>query len=133
MASGRRASAGVRRFYESEDRIVTEHAILDDNGDGKGTPATMFRGVRPNAKAKNGVALDGAAALRITVTPSGGRLPFTAVELKQRKEIEDQIDALRGRAGELDQKELDAVLLPLMLRLSRLYQEVQTRVPTREN
>ena len=128
-----RASAGVRRFYESEDRIVTEHAILDDNGDGKGTPATMFRGVRPNAKAKNGVALDGAAALRITVTPSGGRLPFTAVELKQRKEIEDQIDALRGRAGELDQKELDAVLLPLMLRLSRLYQEVQTRVPTREN
>lgn len=128
-----RASAGVRMFYESEDRIVTEHAIIDDNGDGKGTPATMFRGVRPNAKAKDGVALDGAAALRITVTPTGGRLPFTDDELKQRSEIEDQIDALRQRVGELDQRALDEMLLPLMLRLSRLYQAVQEREQTHEN
>ncbi|MCH2131896.1 MAG: hypothetical protein MK179_22375 [Pirellulaceae bacterium] len=125
-----RASAGVRMFYESEDRIVTEHAIIDDNGDGKGTPATMFRGVRPSSKAKDGVALDGAAALRITMTPSGGRLPFTAGELKERAKIEDQIETLRGRVGELDRGALDAALLPLMLRLARLYQAVQEREPT---
>ena len=93
----------------------------------------MFRGVRPNAKAKDGVALDGAAALRITVTPTGGRLPFTDDELKQRSEIEDQIDALRQRVGELDQRALDEMLLPLMLRLSRLYQAVQEREQTHEN
>ena len=127
-----RASAGVRMFYESEDRIATEHAIIDDNGDGKGTPAKMFRGVRPNAKAKEGE-LDGAAALRVTVTPSGSRLPFTPVELKQRAELEDQIDVLRGRVGELDQQALDAALLPLMLRLSRLYREVETREKAVEN
>ncbi len=121
-----RASAGVRMFYESEDRIATEHAIIDDNGDGKGTPAKMFRGVRPNATAKDG-ALDGAAALRVTVSPAGGRLPFTPAELEQRADIEDQIDALRGRTGELDQQALDAALLPLMLRLSRLYQAAAGR------
>lgn len=126
-----RASAGVRMFYESEDRLATEHAIIDDNGDGKGTPATMFRGVRPNAEAKEG-ALDGAAALRVTVTPSGGRLPFTSVELKERAVIEDQLDALRGRVGELDQQALDAALLPLMLRLSQLYQIAQERQQTRD-
>jgi len=127
-----RASAGVRMFYESEDRIATEHAIIDDNGDGKGTPAKMFRGVRPNATAKDG-ALDGAAALRVTVTPAGGRLPFTPAELKQRANLEDQIDELRGRVAELDQQELDAALLPLMLRLSRLYQAAQERDQAREN
>ena len=41
-----RASAEVRQFYETEDRILTEHALIDDNGDGKGTPASMFRGMR---------------------------------------------------------------------------------------
>lgn len=128
-----RASAGVRMFYDAADRIATEHAIIDDNGDGKGTPATMFRGVRPNAKAKNGDALDGAAALRVTVTPSGRRLPFTAMELKQRAELEDQIDVLRGRVGELDQQALDAALLPLMLQLSRLYQTAQKREQASEN
>ena len=127
-----RASAGVRMFYEAEDRIATEHALIDDNGDGKGTPAKMFRGVRPNAKAKEG-ALDGAAALRITVAPSGGRLQFTPLELKQRAEIEDQIDALRGTVGELDQQALDAALLPLMLRISRLYQTAEERQQAREN
>ena len=34
----------VERFYESENRLLTEHALLDDNGDGEGTtdpdPAT---------------------------------------------------------------------------------------------
>lgn len=122
-----RASAGVRMFYESEDRIATEHSLIDDNGDGKGTPATMFRGVRPNAKAKDGLALDGASALRVTVAPAGGRLPFTPEELKERSAIENEIEVLRGKVGQLDQPTLDAALLPLMLRLARIYQTVQQR------
>ena len=123
-----RASAGVRMFYQAEDRIETEHSLIDDNGDGKGTPATMFRGVRPNARAKDGLALDGTTALRITVAPSGGRLPFTLKELQERAEIESEIDLLRAKIGELDRQALDVALLPLMLRLSRIYQEAQIRV-----
>ncbi len=122
-----RASAGVRMFYDSEDRIATEHSLIDDNGDGKGTPATMFRGVRPNAKAKDGLALDGAAALRVTVAPAGGRLPFTPEELAERATIENEIEVLRGKVGQLDQRTLDAALLPLMLRLARIYQAGQQR------
>ncbi|MDA7874715.1 hypothetical protein N9B17_06050 [Rhodopirellula sp.] len=122
-----RASAGVRMFYQAEDRIETEHSLIDDNGDGKGTPATMFRGVRPNARAKDGLALDGTTALRITVAPSGGRLPFTLKELQERAEIESEIDLLRAKIGKLDRQALDVALLPLMLRLSRIYQEAQVR------
>ena len=60
-------------------------------------------------------------------------MPFTPMELKQRAELEDQIDVLRGRVGELDQQALDAALLPLMLQLSRLYQTAQEREQASEN
>jgi len=125
-----RASSGVRLFYESESRLATEHALIDDNGDGKGTPASMFRGVRPNAKAKDGVGLDGTAALRVTLAPSGGRLPFTRQEMSERDSIERELATLRGKTDKLDEPTLDAALLPLLLRLSKIYQSAKARAET---
>jgi len=122
-----RASAEVRQFYESEGRIATEHALIDDNGDGKGTPGTMFRGTRPHATAKKGAKLDGPIASRITLSPAGSRLALTPAELKERALIEDQLDALRAVDGELSAQEYDAQLEPLMLRLARIYQAAEKR------
>lgn len=122
-----RASGDVRLFYESEDRIATEHALLDDNGDGKGTPATMFRGTRAIAKAKAGAKLDGSNAARFTLTPQGNRLPFTEAELKERAEIESELDLLRSQKANLEQDEYDAKLEPLMLRLAKIYQAAESR------
>lgn len=122
-----RASDEVRQFYESEDRIVTEHALIDDNGDGKGTPATMFRGVRANAVAKDGAKLDGPAAARVTLSPAGQRLPFTAEERKQRAALEKSLDELRSRRKELSEKEYESELEPLMLTLAKLYQAAEQR------
>ena len=34
------ASRNVARFYEQQSRLATEHALLDDNGDGLGTPCS---------------------------------------------------------------------------------------------
>ena len=42
------ASAKVGEFYESESRIATEHAPIDDNGDGKGTPSSMRNVDKPS-------------------------------------------------------------------------------------
>lgn len=125
-----RASSGVRLFYDAESRIATEHALIDDNGDGKGTPASMFRGVRPDAKAKDGAALDGAAALRVTLAPAGGRLPFTRQEIADRDSIEHELASLRATADKLDEQTLDAALLPLLIRLSKIYQAAQARAAT---
>jgi hypothetical protein len=122
-----RASAEVRQFYETEARIATEHALLDDNGDGKGTPASMFQGTRPAATAKDGAQLDGAIALRVTLSPAGLRLPLTASELKERSAIEDQLDQLRTRKDELSGEAYDAELEPLMLRLAKIYQAAEKR------
>ena len=52
-------------FYETENRLATEHALIDDNGDSKGTPATFFRGIRPIKRAKDNAAVDGRLAARL--------------------------------------------------------------------
>lgn len=122
-----RASAEVRQFYDTEARILTEHALIDDNGDGRGTPASMFRGVRADAVAKDGATLDGPAAARVTLSPAGSRLPFTPEELTERASIEKELDALRSRKGKQSEKEYDTELEPLMLRLAKLYQAVEKR------
>ena len=46
-------------FYKEEGRIATEHSLLDDNGDGLGTPPDWFSGVRVVKKAKDGTLPDG--------------------------------------------------------------------------
>ncbi len=49
-----RAANQTREFYETEDRIQTEHALLDDNGDTLGSPvealAAIMRGETPKIK-----------------------------------------------------------------------------------
>lgn len=128
-----RASAGVESFYEGEGRIATEHALIDDNGDGLGTPASLFRGVRPSGKAKDGAKLDGAAAARVTLAPAGGRLPFTQQELVQRDQIEKQLNEMRQRRDQMDQQRFDAAVEPLLLQLARLYAAAEARVAASGN
>lgn len=123
-----RASAAVQQFYETEARISTEHALIDDNGDGRGTPAKMFRGTRAIASAKDGTALDGKYAARITLSPAENRLPFTADELNLRADIEGQLDRLRNQKDAISEEQYDAQLEPLMLRLAKLYQAAEQRV-----
>ena len=121
-----RSSAAVKDFYASADRIQTEHALLDDNGDSKGTPASMFRGARPIAKAKEGD-LDGKRAAKISLSPSGKQLPFTGDELRQRDELETQLEAIRSRRHELSDSEFDQRIEPILIQLARIYSKAESR------
>ena len=91
-----RASAEVQQFYDEADRISTEHALIDDNGDSRGTPATMFRGTRPTSKSKSDASLDGFQAATMTLAPADRKLPFTQAELDRRRELEAQLVELRS-------------------------------------
>ena len=122
-----RASKEVQQFYDSESRIATEQALIDDNGDGRGTPAKMFRGVRPMGKAKDGQQLDGRAAARITLAPASRQLPFTDEELARRDELEQQLEQLRGKKSKLSEPEYDAAIEPLLVELAKIYQAAEKR------
>jgi hypothetical protein len=121
------ASDAVEQFYESEDRISTEHALLDDNGDGKGTPSKMFRGARAIGSAKDGTELDGKRASRITLALSENRLELTSDELAQRDGIERQLDELRGKKNTLEEQEYESQLEPLLIRMARIYRAAERR------
>lgn len=127
-----RASAEVQQFYNAAGRISTEHALIDDNGDGLGTPAKMFRGTRPIGKPKANSKLDGLEASKRTLTPAVERLSFTQSELDKRRELETQLAELRKRhlsrnGDQLDETAYDAELEPLMVELAKLYRTAETR------
>ncbi|HWF18119.1 MAG TPA: hypothetical protein VG754_02585, partial [Verrucomicrobiae bacterium] len=56
------ASRQVEQFYKDQGRLLTEHALLDDNGDGLGTPPDWFSGLRAVKKAADGKSVDGVRA-----------------------------------------------------------------------
>jgi hypothetical protein len=122
-----RASSEVNDFYLSQDRIATEHALIDDNGDAKGTPAKMFRGVRPIATAKDGAELDGKVASKMTLPTSDQKLKLTPDERKQRAELENQLEKLRQRKADLDPDEYFAAIEPLLVGLAKIYRDAESR------
>ena len=118
------ASGRTARFYEEEARLATEHALLEDTGDGLGTSADFYRGVRPVRTAQDDAPLDGRLAARTVLIPSDIDRDFTAEQLAQRAEIEQEIDRLRGRKADLDEEAYYNELEELIIRLARLYEDV---------
>ena len=114
------ASRNVSEFYASEGRLVTEHAILDDNGDGLGTPADWFRGTRAIKKAKDGAALDGFRASQFHLIPSAAEEKLNVSERTQRDELEASVEKLRSKKSELQEDDYYLQLEHIMIELARL-------------
>ncbi len=86
------ASKQATRFYETEGRISTEHALIEDNGDGIGTRTESFEGTRPKDPK-----FDGQRAHQIA-------LALNEEELKLSPEIRAQRDALEIKVRDLTNK-----------------------------
>lgn len=101
------ARAAVRAAYESKQAMLTEHAQLDDNGDGVGSvdPATSSTG-------------DGGMSRQVTFGPPHDRSdPRVAALAAERQYLEAAIAALRARRSTTDSlafsKELERLLVLL--------------------
>lgn len=111
------ASHRTVEFYKTEGRLATEHALLDDNGDGLGTPADWFRGVNATKRAKDGAALDGLRAhqFHLVRSPSEQQL---APEIRARRDkLEQRVAELRDAKSKMPEgayyRELEKVLLEI--------------------
>ncbi len=116
------AAARVRASYEEEGLLATEHALLDDNGDGKGTPATFFAGVRPAKKPEGDAPVDGARAHQFHLVPSQAERALAPALRRRRDELELKIGALRAQRDRVSPDEYYRRLEPLALELARLYE-----------
>jgi len=116
------AKAEVARSFESEKRLLTEHALLDDDGDGKGS----------EDPALDAVGGDGAVARRVTLGPSravagAGSDTVVARLVREQRAIQRQIDALRARKGSLPAAEYEPQLEALLVRLAEIGAEIRSR------
>ena len=115
------ASRKTADFYKEEGRIATEHSLLEDNGDGLGTPADWFRGVRAVKKAKDGTAPDGLRAAQIHLVHSAAERALTTAQRAERAALERDLAALRERKSVMKEDDYFRELEALMLKLARIY------------
>jgi hypothetical protein len=115
------ASRRVSEFYASEGRLATEHALLDDNGDGLGTPADWFRGVRAIKKPAEGGSADGLRAHQLHLVRSEREQQMDPALRSRRDELERAAARLREMKTQLDDDEYYRRLENIMKELAVLY------------
>lgn len=123
-----KASHAVEEFYKSAGRLATEHALLDDNGDGLGTPADWFRGIRPTRKPADGKSLDGYRAHQFHLLRSPLEEAMPPTLRARRDELELQVIQLRERKESLPEEEYLTRLEALLTEIARIYEQVETPV-----
>ena len=106
----------VARAYEQDNRLLTEHAQLDDDGDGAASP-------EPGPRAH-----DGALAAAITLRPAS-RLaaadPRVARLEAERADLEARVAALRGGKDSMPQAAYARELERLLVELARTGQAIR--------
>lgn len=112
------ASREVQRSYDNDGRLQTEHALLDDNGDGAGS-----RQIGADAT-------DGALARTLYLQASSALAlandkPSVARLLKERSVIEQRIEALKARKAELETQAYENQLEALLIELALSYRAIR--------
>lgn len=123
------ASAQVVDSYRTQNRLASEHALVDDNGDGMGTPADWFRGLRAVKKASDKQALDGLRAHQWHLVRSEAESRLTPEQRAKRDQLELAVAAWRDRKAEFPEAEYFARLEVMLRDLAQIYRESKAGGP----
>jgi hypothetical protein len=116
------ASRQTADFYKEQGRLMTEHPLLDDNGDGLGTPPDWFKGVRAVKTAAGGKSVDGVRAHQIMLVRGDAEQKLTPELRARRDELEQKLSALRSRKSEMQEDDYYRQLEAILVETARLYQ-----------
>ena len=117
------ASSHTAEFYEKERRLATEQGLIDDNGDGKGTRADWFEGLRVVKKVGEEAAPDGQRARNVHLVPSDLDRQLSAEARQRRNELELAAEALRERRGEIGDEAYYRELEAVFVEIAKIYGE----------
>ncbi len=101
----------MERAYDRDQKLLTEHAVLDDNGDGKGS-------AEPGMDAEDGRL---AATLMLTGSsraPAASSDPELAGFYQKKAELEQAIAELRRKKESLGKEEYEDRLEELLIELA---------------
>jgi hypothetical protein len=119
----------VVREYESDNRLLTEHAVLDDDGDGKGVAEPSSRGSGDGALARRVLLRGGAGGVggSSAVAASGVRDPKLAPLYARRDSLQREVEALRSRKGQVAEAAYDKELERLLVALATVNRDIRQR------
>jgi hypothetical protein len=121
------ASNRVEEFYSAQGRLITEHALLDDNGDGLGTRADWFRGIRPVQKARDDAPLDGYRAHQFYLVYSEDEMKIEPALRVRRDKLELEVMKLRDAKETLSEDEYFSKLETLLYDIAKIYGQAETQ------
>lgn len=111
----RHASKAAATFYENEGRLATEHALIEDNGDGVPTRRELLEA--PPAEAK----LDGERAGQLVLVLSEEEKKLTDAQRAKRDALESDLKKLKEQRAKLGDDEYYAKLEKLLRELGEVY------------
>lgn len=115
------ASHRTTEYYNAENRLATEHALIDDTGDGLGTPSEWFRGVRATKKATDNTPLDGARAHQFHLVRSRAEQQLAPDARSRRDALELEIAKLRDAKATMPEEAYYRELEQRLLALAAIY------------
>ena len=108
----------VAREYERDGRLLTEHAVLDDDGDGAGTAEPDGRGGDGDLARR--FFLSGASAVASSDT--------AVTRLRaERRDLDSRLTALRGRKDSMESAAYEREMEALLLAIARNGRELRAR------
>jgi hypothetical protein len=108
----RYAEEKTAKFYETQKRLSTEHALIEDAGKGDGVKL-------PSPENGEGLTANRFAVLHLGAAAVQIRDPAKLALLKQKEELEAQIDDLKYHKASMAVQEYRGQLLQLMTRLAQ--------------
>jgi hypothetical protein len=117
------ASKEVEASFAAEGLLASEHALLEDNGDGLGTSAGFFHGLAASEPAAGGAPRDGARAREISLVPAPAEAALPPKLRERRDQLEVSLATLRAQRPKLGDAVYYDRLERLLLSLARLYQQ----------
>ncbi len=115
------ASRATEAYYKEAGLMLSEHALISDNGDTVGTPASAFTGVR-GVPSKTNPALTpvGFRSHQLALKWSVELSSLTSDQRQQRDALELEIESLRQKKSQLAKAEYYRELETLLVQLARL-------------
>jgi hypothetical protein len=113
----RYAEDKTAKFYETQKRLATEHALLEDAGKGEGVK-------NPSTENGEGLTAGRFAILHLGTTAAQSRDPGKLALLKQKESLEAAIDELKYRKASMAVSDYRQQLQSYLLELAKLQKEL---------
>lgn len=114
------SSNAVETFYREAGRLSSEHALIDDDGDGVGHEVSSFNGIRLKALDQ-----DGHLARHVVFGAKTDELELLPGQLQERNRLESLLEVLYSKKHDIPEEDYFSELESILDKLADLYRQAE--------